>query len=54
MMISFLKATVIIFWSLFGLLVIHGFPPKVTLTSKCFVDAILPHIVAAKPTGDPG
>jgi hypothetical protein len=34
--------------------VIQALPPKVTFTSKFFVDASLPHLVAAKPAGDPG
>jgi hypothetical protein len=34
--------------------VIQAALPKVAFTSEFFADAILPHIVAAKPAGDPG
>jgi hypothetical protein len=53
-MIGSLKAMIIIFWSPLGFPVIQALSPKVTLTSEFFVDAILSHIVAAKPAGDPG
>jgi hypothetical protein len=33
--------------------VIQALLPKVTLRSEFFADVILPHIVAAKPAGDP-
>jgi hypothetical protein len=53
-MIGSAKAMIIIFWSPLGIPVIQDLPPKVTFPSEFFVDAILPHIVAAKPAGDPG
>jgi hypothetical protein len=53
-MISSSKAMIVIFWSSLGFPVIQALPPQVTFTSEFFVDAILPHIVAAKPAGDPG
>jgi hypothetical protein len=53
-MISSPKARIIIFWSPLGFIVIQALPPKVTFTSELLIDAILPHIVAAKPAGDPG
>jgi hypothetical protein len=34
--------------------VIQALPSKVTFTSEFFVDAILPHTIAAKPAGDHG
>jgi hypothetical protein len=43
-----------IFWSAHGFPLIQARPPKETFTSDFFTDAILPHIVAAKPAGDPG
>jgi hypothetical protein len=52
-MINPQKAMIIIFWSLLGFPVIQALPPKVAFTSKFFIDGILPHIVAAKPAGDP-
>jgi hypothetical protein len=45
---------IIIFWPPLGFLVREALPPKVTFTSKFFVDAILPYIIAAKPAADPG
>jgi hypothetical protein len=48
------KAIISIFWSPLGFPVIQVLPPKVTFTSKLFIDAILLHIVAAKPAVDPG
>jgi hypothetical protein len=53
-MIRSAKAMIIIFWSPLGFPVIQGRPPKVAFTSKVFVDAVLPHVVPAKPAGDPG
>jgi hypothetical protein len=53
-MISSPKAMIIIFWSPPRFPVIQARRPKVTFTSGFFVNAILPHIVAAKPTDDPG
>jgi hypothetical protein len=53
-MINFPKAIIIILWSPLGFPVIQDLPPKVTFTSEFFVDAILSHIVAAKPADDPG
>jgi hypothetical protein len=52
--ISSPKTMIIIFWSPLGFPVIQALPRKVTFTSKFFVDAILPYIVAAKPAGDSG
>jgi hypothetical protein len=52
--ISSPQAMIMIFWSPLGFPVIQVLPPKATFTSEFFVDAILPHIVAAKPAGDPG
>jgi hypothetical protein len=37
-----------------GFPVIKALPPKLTFTSKFIVDAIVLHIVATKPAGDPG
>jgi hypothetical protein len=48
-MISSPKALIIVFWSPLGFSVIQARRPKVTFTSEFFVDAILPHMVAAKP-----
>jgi hypothetical protein len=45
---------IVIFWSPRGVPVIQDRPPKVTFTPEFFVDAILPHVVSAKPTGGPG
>jgi hypothetical protein len=53
-MIGSPKAMVTIFWSPLGFRVIQALPPRVTFTPEFFFDAILPHIVAAKPLGDPG
>jgi hypothetical protein len=53
-MISSLKAMIIIFWSSLWFSMIQALSPKVIFTSEFFVDVILPHIVAAKPAGDPG
>jgi hypothetical protein len=53
-MISSPKAMIIICWSALGFRVIQTLPLKVTFTLKFVVDAILPHIVAAKPAGNPG
>jgi hypothetical protein len=53
-MISSPKAMVIIVWPPLGFPVTQTLPSKVTFTSKFFIDVILPHIVAAKPAGDPG
>jgi hypothetical protein len=53
-MVSSPNAMIIVFWSPLGFPVIQALPPKVIFTSKFFIDAILPHIVAAKPAGDPG
>jgi hypothetical protein len=52
-MIGSPKAMIIIFWSPLGFPVIQALPSKVTFTSEFFVDAILPHTVAAKPASDP-
>jgi hypothetical protein len=52
-MTSALKA-IIIFRLPFGFAVIQARPPKVTFASEFFVNAILPHIVAAKPADNPG
>jgi hypothetical protein len=51
-MISSPEAMTVIFSSPLCFPVIQAPPLKVTLTSELSVDAILPHIVAAKPTGD--
>jgi hypothetical protein len=51
-MINSPKTMMVIFWSPLGFPVIQALPPKVTFTLEFFVDAILPHTVAAKPTGD--
>jgi hypothetical protein len=53
-MISSPKAMIVIFWSPFGFPVIQALPPEARVTSELFVDAILHHIVSAKPAGDPG
>jgi hypothetical protein len=52
-MINSLKAMIIIFRSPLGFSVIQVLSTQMTFTSEFFVDAILPHIVAAKPAGDP-
>jgi hypothetical protein len=43
-----------IFWSLLSFPEMQDPPLKVTFTSEFFLDAIFPHIAAAKPAGDPG
>jgi hypothetical protein len=53
-MVRSLKAMLIIFWSPLSFSVIQVLPPNVTFTSEFFIDAILPHIVAAKPAGNLG
>jgi histone-lysine N-methyltransferase SETMAR len=51
-MINSLKTMIIIFWPFLSFPVIQDLPPKVTFISEFFTDAILPHVVAAKPADD--
>jgi histone-lysine N-methyltransferase SETMAR len=53
-MINSPKAMIAIFWSPLGFPLIQALPSKVTFTSEFFVSAVLTHIVASKPVGDPG
>jgi hypothetical protein len=53
-MINSPKAMIILFWSPLGFPVIQTLPAKVIFTSEFFVNAVLSHIVAGKPAGNPG
>jgi hypothetical protein len=47
------KAIIIVFWLPLDFPVIQIWPPKMTFTTKFFVNNTLPDIVAAKPACDP-